>query len=275
MRTYLVARMFCNAVNDSVAIAAFREKIKNFLEKCLALSGVDMIIPVVFQTGGYAEHDTTGTLEWLGDTFVSPKISPLKIVRGGLYASALNQAGQFINGNIGIFSGDRVIFLSPEVEVDQLVIDELHQALNSDPRVKVAALNISGLSELIAAGRVQNTCCMWDLNEWLKGGGFALYCDPASAGDDKIEIPVTIDGKECLVEFAGNEEVPLLAAVGRNNGPFIAVIRKESPVDWHVDWDSPRQIKKLARKWQVGNRYLKQLNLSSNFLADKIIKTGW
>lgn len=272
MKTYLITRFFC-ATNNEDATRAFRCKIKSFLDLCYHLSGVDMIVCAIFETGSYPIHDVANTYQWLTATFPDKsRLLPLRIQRGGLYASTLNQAVQMVASLYGV-NEDRIIFLSPEVAIHQNYIDDMHNALDN-PGAKIVALNIAGLSELILKGRVQNTGCMWKLPELLRGGLFPLYADGAANGDQKITVKLRIDGEEHEVELAGNEEVPLLATVGRCTAePFISIVRLDAPVTWNVDptlW----QKKKLARKWLVGDYYLQRLGLPTDFLENKIIKTG-
>lgn len=273
MKTYLITRFFCNAANDSEAVKDFRKKIETFLKLCLSFKGIDLIIPAVFETGSYPVHDTTGTFNWLTETFHKElRLSPIRIQRGGLYAAALNQAIQYIVGNYGVSGGDRVAFISPEVTINQLIINDLHTAIDSDPQIKVAALNVDGLSELVLTGRIQNTGCMWEMPAFLEGGQFPLYADGAAVGDEKVTVRLEVAGEMRDIEIAGNEEIPLLAAVGRTNGPFIAIVRANNPVPWHIDWDAQWQQNKLARKWVVGDHYLENLGLPKDYLMTKIIR---
>jgi len=262
--TFLVSRLFLNTA-DKKALADFRKKVKRFLKLCLGLKGIDITVPVVFETLSYPVHDRAKTFAWLKKTFAKEiKIDPLKIERGGLYANALNQAIQHIVSHYPTDDKSRVLIFSPEVELNQLIVDDLHKALNK-PGAKIAGLNIQGLSDLILSGRIQNTAAMWNLDLLLNCGLFPLYTDGSAVGDKAIVYK--------NIELADNEEVALLAVAGKKiTEPFIAIARPNDPVHWDVDLKSAWQQTKLKRKWIAGDCHLKLAGLKVDYLKNLIIK---
>ncbi len=275
----LILRIFSSKIEDLPNRLQQLEKII-FLAKKLKIGNKSVfsrIDVLVWGDQRFSEKDCGKTFDLVSRNFKNEQLVFVHDFKNGdIFCSILNygvatQLSQGISHSC-IASVEVASYFSEENF--RLMIGGLYRG------ALAVGLALNELQDLIMAGRLANTLCIWDNLSLLSVGGFDLKAEKSR--DEKSALYIKgwneQEKKNLFYELAGVEEIIPLARMIENFGPCVLPIM---PVDSGC-YKIPdkfketelyfRHLSKMATKVERQNFFLNSIGYDSSYLLGGIIK---